>query len=65
MIAHELGHALGLGHCYCSNTPSLMKDYINTSYMRPQTHDIEDGIKVLYPSPYALATQGFGEEEEK
>lgn len=58
VLAHELGHALGLGHSNVAN--SLMNPFYSEAFLGPQADDIA-GMQFIYgnaqpvPEPAALA----------
>jgi Matrixin len=64
VAAHEIGHAIGLGHTGVAN--SLMNPFYTESFSGPQADDIA-GAQFIYgvnvvpePSGYALAFAGLG-----
>lgn len=49
VIAHELGHILGLGHSH--DTRSVMYPTTSTKRLMQLVHDDEEALRFLYPMP--------------
>ncbi len=57
VLAHEIGHALGLGH---SNKDHALMYYLNSSKMERLSQDDIDGLTYLYPTAIENCSPLFG-----
>ena len=55
LIAHEIGHAFGLGH---SNFDASLMHYTLNNNIKQLSRDDEDGISYLYPNTKKLGGCG-------
>lgn len=53
VLAHEVGHGIGMSHLFSNNSNQLMEPFINNSFDGPQFHDI------------LVAQHGYGDFNEK
>lgn len=59
-LAHEIGHALGMGH-FTSNANFLMEGAFSAAYDGPQFDDIR-GIQYVYGDVYEKSNAGMGND---